>query len=139
MIDKQYVENETRDILSRKGNESEFLATAAKDQIQWLREEPMRWKWYGPYWFNLADVLKRYAPKEFHDFMRAQGSEVEEFDEDIKKRYDFGSDMNNWVAALTYLDVRAESYEINSPTHLVEDEEGNERSYTMDSGFTEYD
>jgi len=98
-----------------------------------------RWKNYGMYWWNLQDIIKNYAPKDYRDYVRAVGGE-DEFgrDDEIKKMYDYGSDMYNWVAAHWYLEYRVSLYQFgaeNAHDHFTED--GDHRQYVPGVGFVD--
>jgi len=83
------------------------------------------------YWWNLQDILKNYAPSEYRNYVRAVGGE-DEFgaDEEMKKAYDYGSDVYNWVAALTYRAYREESWQFGaSNTHEYMTDDGEVRQY----------
>ena len=140
MIDRSYVQTKAGEILRKVSSEAEFLSQAARGAIEFIRERPLMWKWYGPYWLNLRDVLSRHAPREFHELQRFIGDDLKAFgDEDLQKKYDYGTDLNNWIAAAAYIEARAETYELTSEVHTVEDVDDTKRPYKTDSGFSDID
>jgi len=138
-MNKEVVVEEAQRILEEnKETQLQFLERAVprfiKDE---LLQEWDYWKNFGMYWWNLQDILKNYAPREYREYVRAVGGE-DEFgaDEDMKKAYDYGSDMYNWVAALTYRDYREESWQFGaSNTHEHMTEDGELRQYVPGVGF----
>lgn len=140
-IDKEFVVEEAQRILEEnKETQLQFLERVVPGFIKdVLLQGPDYWKNYGMYWWNLQDILKNYAPKEYREYVRAVGGE-DEFgaDDEIKKEYDYGSDMYNWVAAHWYLEYRVNSYQLgaeNAHDHFTED--GDHRQYVPGVGFVD--
>jgi hypothetical protein len=141
MISKSCVQKEAKRVIrkSRKSVE-EFLSEACRTVLEWLNEQPHHgWYSFGPYWWNLRDVLKNHAPKEFLQFV-AHAREEESVGEDssVKSRYDYGRDLLNYAAALMYLEERVNDVTLDTGVpHLVENENGEEKQYVASIGFIE--
>ena len=132
-INKEFVVEEAQRILEEnKETQLRFLERVVPGFIKdELLQYPDYWKNYGMYWWNLQDILKNYAPSEYRNYVRAVGGE-DEFgaDEEMKKAYDYGSDVYNWVAALTYRAYREESWQFGaSNTHEYMTDDGEVRQY----------
>lgn len=141
MILKESVEEEAKEVLERVAKpEAAFLAQNTRRVLAWLDESPMdSWNAFGPYWWNLADVLKNHAPREYREFLTRVGElGPQGEDEDIKKKFDYKNDLLNITAALMYLEERSNEMSTGaSIPHLVEDENGEEKQYIPSRGFIE--
>jgi hypothetical protein len=140
-IDKTVVVEEAERILEEnKETQLQFLERVVPGLIkEVLLQDPDYWKNYGMYWWNLQDIRKNYAPKEYRAYVRATGGE-DEFgaDEEIKKEYNYGTDMYNWVAAHLYVDYRVKSYQFGAGNaHQHTTEEGDIRQYVPGVGFVD--
>ena len=109
-------------------SENEYLDLMAKNISRDLGHERDYWRNYGPYWWNLADVLRGYAPKEWRLFMSYAEDGADGNDEEVKSLYDYGSEILNIVVAQMYLLRRAANFELGGRNvHYVEsmkDDEG---------------
>jgi len=137
MIAKQDVQQEL-DTVSEEKSESDFLKAAVPGVVTFLKTQPADfWKNYGMYWWNMMNVLKAHDPKAFREYAEEQGGESTfGGDPDMQKKYDYGSDAMNFVAAQMYLEDRSQSFGLGADTpHFDEDIDGNERSYIPSVGF----
>jgi hypothetical protein len=142
MIEKKFVEKEARKILKDQNTtERTFLSQSAPKLVNnvLLKQPHDFWNNFGMYWWNLETILREYAPKDFRKFVQSIGGE--DFlgrDDDTKKQYDYGTDMFNWVAALSYLEWRADNYQTGGGNvHTTTDNKGNERDYVPSIGFVD--
>ena len=113
-IQDEMVQEQAKEILENAGeSELVFLRRAVPDFVDFLcTKEPDYWKNYGMYWFNLKDVIQHHDPKAYRKLVEhVAGEENLPTDEKMKKEFDYGSDINNWVAAHEYMNQRAEGYE----------------------------
>ena len=138
-LEQKYVEKQAINILEEKGQtELQFLRDAAPNLIKWLMQQPADyWKNYGMYWFNLAEVLRNHDPKGWRAFLEYIGGEDSlNEDEDVKKEFDYGSDIYNWTAAAMYLDSRIDQYKegADNPHDYFDDNE-EARPYDPSVGF----
>ncbi len=137
MFEKQVVEEEALEVL-KNDTESGFLQRVTPKLIETLKKQlPDFWKNYGPYWWNLASVLKVHAPRPYREYVDMCGGEdVFGADEEIKKRYDYGTDLLNWAAAQMYLDIRSNEYGLGADNpHQIQDEKGEDRLYIPGIGY----
>ncbi len=139
MIPKEFVTEKSHQILEERGEtELKFLSSAVPAFVKdLLTKAPDFWKNFGMYWWNLMAVMENYAPREFRQYAQMVGGQ-EQFgrDDEIRREYDYGTDMFNWVAAMLYLEFRIESYQLGADNpHYVTDEYGNERAYIPSVGF----
>jgi hypothetical protein len=91
------------------------------------------------YWWNVQEIFKNYAPKEYRKFLDfVGGEEMIGRDEEIREQYDYGSDMYNWVAAQLYINGRADQMELGDEySHEHETPEGDSRMYKPGIGFVD--
>jgi hypothetical protein len=140
-IDREYVAEKVQETLGEtKEIEREYLKRVTTGFIErMLLQSRGFWKNYGMYWWNMQDVLKNYAPREYREFIQAIGGEDEiGKDDEIKKQYDYGSDMYNWVAAQLYIQDRADSMQLGDEnSHAYEVPDGDIRSYIPGTGFVD--
>jgi len=139
MIPKEYVREESKKVLrTTNETEKEFLERVMPKFIEFLKEQsPTFWKNYGMYWYNLKELMKNYAPKQYREYVRFVGGE-DNLGNDIEtgKEYDYGSDIDNWTSAQLYLMQRAENFELGDDNlHLVTDEDWETKIYDPEVGF----
>ena len=140
MIDREYVAEKVKRIISESSSEADYVKKAAHVVTSLLLDSPqaLAWTVYGVYWLNLRDVLIRHVPVSFETLKKCAGDDLIAFgDEDLKKKYDYGSDIANLTAADLYLLQRAASYELTNGYHDVEDVDGTIRPYRTDVGFAD--
>lgn len=113
-IQQKYIEEQSAKILEdQKKSETQFLREAVPNLLNWLMTQPPEfWKSYGMFWFNLQDVLQNHAPQKYREYVAYVGEDNFGKDDDIKKEFDYGSDINNWTAALIYLEQRINDYRV---------------------------
>lgn len=138
MLPKQEIQELGESILvDQKTIEPVFLEKVTKSQIEYLFTRGWNyWQNYGAYWYNFSDVLNKYAPKEFREYARAANIDLENVNEDVKKVFDFGSDMNNWVAGMEFLEWRYSMQELNGEHQWIE-MNGDLKEFSLISGFIE--
>lgn len=140
MIPKELVQQEATEVLEEQElTELTFLNGVAKTTISFLKSEtPDFWKNYGMYWWNMMEILKQHDPRGFREYAAMVGGEqVFGKDEEMRKKYDYGSDALNWIAAQMYLEERAESGLGPETPHYHVDEDENERAYIPSVGFVD--
>lgn len=137
-LEQSFVEGEAVKILS-EGNTTELqylLSVVPTFVKEVLRQSPDTWKIYGCYWWNLQELIRNYAPKQYRVFIQFVGGEdAIGTNEEIKKEYDCESDMNNWVAAQMYVEYRAEARQLQDPLHKFVYRDGRTRDYNPAIGF----
>jgi hypothetical protein len=138
MIPREDVQTEAHNILTEQNTtEYKFLVENSKKMIEFLKEKaPNFWQNFGAYWFNFAGVLQNYSPREFRDYVKSVGIDIEEVDEQIKKDFDYGSDINNWIAGMEYLQQRVAMQELNGEPQEIE-VNGEVKYYSPAKGFIE--
>ncbi|MGA7161998.1 MAG: hypothetical protein WBZ48_13435 [Bacteroidota bacterium] len=94
------------------------------------------WTEFGMYWYNLQDVIRHYAPKEYRSYADyIGGEELFGADSKIKKEYDMGTEFHNWIAAQFYLDIRFATMEFGNSPHQHEDADGEIFEYVTGVGI----
>lgn len=137
-LEKVFVSQKALEVLETNATtELNFLSKAIPVLVtDILMQSPETWKWYGCYWWNLQEVIRQHAPREYRDYIRYLGGEdAIGKDDEVKAIYDYGSDMNNWIAAQIYLEYRAELHQIHDPLHVFVSNDGRTRDYNPDIGF----
>jgi hypothetical protein len=135
MIDRDAVVKEVSKVLEDKGeSEMQFLQRACPATVKWLRTvAPDFWRNYGPYWWNMREVLTHHAPREMREYATALAEESS--DDETREQFDYGSDVGNYVAAQMYLEHRAATGQLGADTsHIV-----NDREYIPGVGFVDED
>ncbi len=110
-IDLKDVELAFSEMIDKTGQTPEKWHSAVMQSIdETLMQKPLSYRNYGPYWWNLKKALQKTFDNE---------QECYEGDIEIQtaNSFDYGSDRDNIVAALLYVNtVRAEVFE-NSELH----------------------
>ena len=110
-IDLKDVEQVFKEMIDETGQTPEEWHNAVMKSIdETLMQNPLSYRNYGPYWWNLKRVLQKNLSNE---------QDCYEGDIEIRtaNQFDYGTDRNNIVAALLYVNtVRAETFE-NSELH----------------------
>jgi len=135
---KEEVQAKVEEILtSQQTTPYKFLTSATKNCIGFLLEQGQNyWQNFGAYWYGLSDVLKNYAPKEYRQYVQAVRIDEGIIYEDVKKLFDYGSDMENWVAALEYLEYRHSTQELNGEHQYIEHDD-EMKEFSLLSGFVD--
>lgn len=138
-IDREFVVEKAQETLRKtKETEQQYLRRVTPGFIQKVLLQTIDfWKNFGMYWWNAQEILKQYAPRQYRNFLSAVGGEEAiGKDDEIKKQYDYGSDMYNWVAAQLYIQDRADQMEMGDENgHEHETPEGDIRLYVPGTGF----
>ncbi len=85
----------------------------------WLTLPENTFKYSGPYWEALKQVLKKYAPEEFGKYEAFAGP-FEYENGDVLKAYDLGDDESNFEAAMEYIGIRQNSMLQPDSAHIIE-------------------
>jgi hypothetical protein len=99
-------------IISTGQTPGEWRNAVVKSIDETLMQSPLSYRNYGPYWWNLKKVLQK-------NFENEQDCYEGDIEIQTAISFDYGSDRNNIVAALLYVNaIRADVFE-NSEIHGV--------------------
>lgn len=100
----------------------EYLKLLSKMLLElWDSPDQKYRKYYryaGPYWEILHDILEKNAPEQLKEFERAEGP-FTYFNEDVKKEYTTGKEHYDLFLAINYIKYRMQ-FHLVEQVHIVE-------------------
>lgn len=98
-------------------SEEEFIKDRANQLLDiWIEQESGQelYKNIGPYFEVFYPILKKYVPEKLTEYEK-KVKQIDFFNEEVKKEYDYNSDIINFIASLSYLE------EANLSNHFTQD------------------
>lgn len=118
-IDQEAIDK-AREKYLRGKKTSVFLREKLANVANLIQANPLYYYHFGPYWWTMKALMRKYLPYTRYHFLGLQDDPI------MRKRYNFGSDIDNFFAAMIYQAGRNHHLD---PNHLYEDENGEEQHF----------
>lgn len=102
--------------------ESKFIGEKASEILDLFLEHDNGkrfYRYFGPYWEKMYQLFLKYCSEKLDKYENIAGP-FEAFNEEIESKFDYGSEILNFMAALQYYDVRTSGRHLPEEPHILE-------------------